>query len=345
MKVNSVYIETTTRCNLNCRTCYNSSGKNRVHTDLGEQEILHIIHTFQPYGLGRLIISGGEPTLNPRFDTILDLVDRFPELSFGFVTNGTVHHARFIEMLNTRPNMTVQISLDGSCEEINARTRGAGHFAAASGFARKVNTPSEPPRMKEVISRANLGDVEDYYRLALSLGCVPEFAFIYRSGNGSDRWEDKELSAKEKLAVMKKIEALNRETGTDAMLPRTTVTCSYVKDTQNVSLCIKPDGSVQPCQTMYDARYSVGNVFADSADMIAENIEKIHETAKQRAQTDYGCGRCIMKCVCGKGCMALATQLHGDPLADDGECEYRKLLLLCADLRDVIVQETERKES
>lgn len=329
MKLNSVYIETTTRCNLNCVTCYNASGKNRVHTDMDADKVMHIINAFRPYGLKRVQISGGEPTLNPHFGEILDLADSMPELTFSFVTNGTVHNGRFIEMLNTRPNMTVQISLDGSNEEINARTRGAGHFAAAADFARRVNTPAEKPRMKEVISRANYGDVEDYYRLAHSLGCMPEFAFIFRSGNGAQGWEDKSLTAGEKLAAMKKIEALNAETGLTAALPRTTVTCTYVKGTEGLSLCVKPDGTVQPCQVMYDGRYSVGNVFTDSAEYVEENINRVHAMAKERACADLaGCGRCIMKSHCGRGCMALAVDLHGDYLAEDEECEYRKMLFL-----------------
>ena len=329
MKLNSVYIETTTRCNLNCVTCYNSSGKNRVHTDMDAGKILHIINTFLPYGMKRVQISGGEPTLNPCFGEILDLVDRFPALTFSFVTNGTVHDERFIEMLNTRQNMTVQISLDGSREEVNARTRGVGHFAAAADFARRVDTPAEKPRLKEVISRTNYDDVEDYYRLAHSLGCMPEFAFIFRSGNGAQGWEDKSLSAKEKMTALRKIEALNLETGLEAELPRTTVTCTYVKGTEGLSLCIKPDGTVQPCQVMYDGRYSVGNVFTDSAELIEENINKVHTMAKERASADLaGCGRCIMKSVCGRGCMALAIDLHGDHLAEDEECEYRKMLFL-----------------
>ena len=112
-----------------------------------------------------------------------------------------------------------------------------------------------------VISKNNLSRVEDFYRLAVTLGCMPEFAFIYRSGNGSDDWESKALSAQEKLAVLKLVKRLNEEYGMDAYLPKCTVRCPFSVDAEQMSVCIKTNGRIQPCQSLYGDAYSLGNAF------------------------------------------------------------------------------------
>ena len=114
MRVETIYLEITNQCNLNCRTCYNRSGLNRERKEITAEQLKEIIEQFIPYGLNRVIFSGGEPSLHSDFHSVLDLVDQYPQLSFGIVTNGTNLDEKLIEMLNTRKNFTLQISLDGS---------------------------------------------------------------------------------------------------------------------------------------------------------------------------------------------------------------------------------------
>ena len=95
-----------------------------------------------------------------------------------------------------------------------------------------------------------------------------------------------------------------------------------------LSLCIKPDGSIQPCQTLYDSYYSLGNIFQLDIASVEKNAQEMAGLSQQRLQMDYGCNRCLLREGCSKGCMAAAANLSGDPLQDDGECEYRKLIFL-----------------
>lgn len=292
-----------------------------------------VVHQFLPYGLNRLLLSGGEPTLHSHFDQVLALVDAYPDITFGIVTNGTNHHERLIEMLNTRDNLTLQISLDGSSEEKNAKTRGAGHFGATTAFARRIHNPHRKPLLKMVVSQYNLDDIEDYYKLALSLDCIPEYVFIYKSGNGTDQWENKALSAQQEIKVMRQIQWLNAVYGVEAFLPRCMSNCAYVVGLQKVSLCVKSDGSIQPCQAMYEDAYTVGNLYTLTIDSLIENLNRFSELTKKRSASDYSCGECLLREGCGKGCAAEAVHLHGDPLADDGGCVLRKLQFIEYDLR------------
>ena len=210
MKIRTVYIEITNRCNLNCVTCYNRSGLNRETRELSIEQIEHIIHTLSVYGANRFLFSGGEPSLHSRFHELLSMTDCYPDYAFGFVTNGTNHDPIWIDYLNTHKNLTLQISLDGANGEQNRLTRGAGHFDRALAFAKQIHNADIKPLLKMVISQSNVHAVEDFYRLALSCGFIPEYAFIYKSGNGSDEWNSKALSPQQKLKVLKLIDKLNK---------------------------------------------------------------------------------------------------------------------------------------
>lgn len=333
MKIKTVYIEITNRCNLNCRTCYNRSGLNQTTQELSVEEIEQIINTLSRYGARRFLFSGGEPSLHSHFHELLELTSRYPQYSYGFVTNGTVADPIWIEYLNTQPNLTLQISLDGADEVQNSLIRGKGNFEKVVFFAKEIKNPNLTPRLKMVISQSNITEVEPFYRLALSLNCVPEYAFIYRSGNGSDEWESKALSTNQKIQVMKQIEDLNQKYQTDAFFPKCTVNCPFVIGTEELSLCIKTDGSIQPCQTLYSPEFTLANVLDFQEEIFFQNLEVIHSTAKKRATTDFGCNKCMLKSVCGRGCMAEAFLMTSDPLGNDQNCLFRKIQFLNFDLK------------
>lgn len=336
MNIKVVYVEITNQCNLNCQTCYNRSGLNRRRQELSLEQLKDMIRLFSRYGLKRFLLSGGEPTLHTEFDEILDLVDQYPDISFGIVTNGTNHHPKLIEYLNTRKNLTLQISLDGSCEELNALTRGYGHFSKTIEFAKKIHKTDPKPLLKMVISKRNYDDVASFCDLALSLGFTPEFAFIYKSGNGSDDWDDKALTAQQKVKILRYVQALNDKENADVFLPLCTSRCPFTGQLGDLSISVKVDGSIQPCQGLYEDQFSIGNALAFDMDAFSKQMEGIAAIAKERMSQDYGCAKCMLNKCCGRGCIAAAFRLHNDPLADDGECQYRKLQFLHHNLKDII---------
>lgn len=329
MNIKTVYIEITNRCNLNCRTCYNRSGANRETKELTVAQIESIMDTLSRYGAKRFLFSGGEPSLHSDFHRVLALVDKYPDYSFGFVTNGTNPDPLFIECLNTRKNITLQISLDGVSEEQNRLTRGAGNFDRAVSFAKQIHNPDITRLLKMVVSQANFDGIEAFYRLALSLDFVPEYAAIYKSGNATDDWGSKALTPQGKMKLLKTVAHLNRELNTEAFLPLCTFTCPFSSgEGRDMSVCVKVDGSLQPCQSLYDSAFTLGNALRFNEAEFTEKLGGILSTAAARRRADFGCGKCMLKDVCGRGCMAAAHLTSGDPLADDEDCTFRKLVAL-----------------
>lgn len=335
MNIKTVYVEITNQCNLNCSTCYNRSGLNTKRKELSLEQIEDIINIFIPYGLKRFLFSGGEPTLHSKFEKILDLVDKYPQITFGVVTNGTNPNKKLLEIINTRKNFILQISLDGSCEEVNFKTRGVGNFQKTVNFAKQVQNAEISPLLKMVISQHNYSDVENFCDLALSLRFTPELAFIYKSGNGSDRWDAKELTSMQKLKILKLAERINKEKNADIFLPVCTTKCPLGEGIEERSICIKVDGSIQPCQSLYSEKYTVGNVTEFDEKSFFDNMNNIVDLAKQRYTLNFGCEKCMLNDICGRGCMAEAVNLHDNPLADDGNCEYRKQQFININLKGV----------
>lgn len=322
MNIDTVYIEIINTCNLNCTTCYNGSGLNTERRELSLVQLKNIINTFKAFGLKRIIISGGEPMLHSKIDSILDFI-AISDLNFEIITNATIHNPKLIYALNTSDNLTLQISLDGSSEEHNCKTRGKGNFDKTMSFINKLSAKRRY-LLKMVISQNNLDDIEAFYRLAVSVGFTPEFAFIYKSGNGITDWDSKSLSTQQKIKIINLIKSLNEELSIKAFLPLCTTSCNYANGLKNLSLCIKSNGAIQPCQTLYDDNFTLGNIFNFNEDEFIGKINKMGELANQRKYISYGCDKCMISDICEHGCMAAAIHSCGDPLADDGDCQFRK---------------------
>ena len=334
MIIKTVYFEITNRCNLNCVTCYNRSGLNKEPMEISPEQLKTGIEILLQYGLDRVLISGGEPVLHSKFDKILELLKEYPQYSFGFVTNGTVYSRKFIDELNKNENFDLQISLDGSAEKLNTKTRGTGNFDKTMEFIRKIHK-KQTPRLKMVVSQNNINDIEDFYRLAVSVGFIPEITFITRRGNAEEGWDMLSLTAKQKFDILKRIDNLNHMYNKEAFLPLCTSGCPYSADEMNLSICVKPNGEIQPCSLLYEPEHSLGNIFNFKENYFFDRIAYISKLAISRKSVDYNCGKCILGNNCQKGCIAAAYLFSGDVFANDGECDYRKMQLVGFDLKNL----------
>ena len=121
-------VEVTGRCNLRCRHCYqgggfgDAGGPGASDLDLGALEV--VLEEFAEMGGLRLMITGGEPLLYPRFVEINRLLAGRPYRRV-LMTNGTVIPAGGYASLNFDE---VQFSIDG-LEEGHDFLRGPGNYA------------------------------------------------------------------------------------------------------------------------------------------------------------------------------------------------------------------------
>ena len=348
MIIERAYVEITNICNLNCRSCYNRSGLNHTRCELSYEEFARLADRLtDEFGCNHITLSGGEPTLHRDFETLLDKLYSLP-ISVSIVTNGTTNCKRICDEYNNG-RLAIQLSLDGSTDEINAETRGSGNFEKTVRFLEKLEKPSikskafdsadvettsgkemckPSPVLKMVVSQKNIDDVEAFFGFALSHDCIPNYDFIAPIGNAGDKWNSLDLSAKQKLRVLREINQLNKKYGVNISLPLCTSTCPLSNPDTKISALIKSNGDIHPCQMLYNEKYKLGNILTDKKEAITERMAEITAIAAKREQTDFGCNRCLARQFCKGGCMAFADMRSGDLLANDGDCEYRKFQLV-----------------
>ncbi len=327
MIAENAYIEITNICNLNCRSCYNRSGLNCERRELSFDQIKEICNRLiSQFGCKSIGISGGEPTLHSEFDKIIDYLASL-DCEVLVVTNGTTDCRRLCEVYNSS-NIFIQVSLDGSCEEINAKTRGEGSFDAAMEFVSRLHRQNERPHLKMVVSQNNIEDIENFYLLALKNNCIPNYSFVSPLGNATDKWDNLTLTAKQKLFVLREVDRLNKLHSVEAKLPLCTSSCPLANPESRLSVLIKPDGGIYPCQMLYDEGFCMGNILSGGYNEICAAHKRISDIAKRRMSADFGCDRCVVRPLCRRGCMAFAVMQSGNPLGNDGDCMFRKLQLL-----------------
>lgn len=115
----------TNACNLRCPHCFMRSGK-PLANELPKHEWLRILSEFKAEGGESVTFSGGEPLMNPDFESILTHAHHIG-LSTTILSNGILWTEEQITRLS--PFISeIQISIDGFDEHSNAKIRGAGHF-------------------------------------------------------------------------------------------------------------------------------------------------------------------------------------------------------------------------
>ena len=123
---------------------------------------------------------------------------------------------------------------------------------------------------------------------------------------------------------------LNKKRGINAFFPSSANYCPFTHHDINtlcLSICIKVDGNIQPCHGLYRTIYSIGNAFYFNEMIFEKKLKYIIYLAKQRMDMNYGCSKCVIKNICGRGCIANAINLYDDPMANDGDCLLRKIEL------------------
>ncbi|MCK6439487.1 MAG: radical SAM protein, partial [Planctomycetes bacterium] len=95
----NVQLQITDLCNLRCEHCYNST--EHKHKELSFEEIDNLLGQLKKAGALYLCLTGGEPTLHPRFFDIARAV-RNHGLVLEVITNATLlrdeHYALFHEL-------------------------------------------------------------------------------------------------------------------------------------------------------------------------------------------------------------------------------------------------------
>jgi radical SAM protein with 4Fe4S-binding SPASM domain len=154
--------QVTWRCNLACAHCYLGKARPR---DMEVADFAALVREFEAMGGLRLLISGGEPLMHPRWDEINAVLAGLPVRKV-LLSNGLLLDQKRLARLNCDE---VQISLDG-LKSGHERLRGPGSFQKAVKAARRVKKVGLKLSIATMAHAANLAEMPGLAELVQELG-------------------------------------------------------------------------------------------------------------------------------------------------------------------------------
>ena len=170
-----LYIETTNRCNLRCRTCPQYWGMDEAPADLSPAQVTRILGYFLM--VRRVVLHGiGEPLLNPEIPGILRAVKATGAYAL-FNTNGLLLRGRVARGLVEEGLDELRISVDSATPETYAAVRGANGLGRILANIRAFTTiKRESGRDLPKVSlwltgmKTNIGELPALVSLAADVG-------------------------------------------------------------------------------------------------------------------------------------------------------------------------------
>jgi mycofactocin radical SAM maturase len=134
-------------------------------------------------------IGGGEPTIRRDFWELVQYATAH-HVGVKFSTNGSRITEERATWLAAADYVDVQISLDGATAEVNDRVRGQGSYDTAITALERLHAAGfEQPKLSVVVTRENVGQLDDFERIADRYGAQLRITRLRPSGRGADVWD------------------------------------------------------------------------------------------------------------------------------------------------------------
>jgi MoaA/NifB/PqqE/SkfB family radical SAM enzyme len=161
----------TERCNSRCITCdYWRHGR----ADMGLESVTRLLPSLKQLRTRVVLISGGEPLLNPEWAEITELL-RESDLKLWLLTSGLslAKHARRASQLFD----AITVSLDGTNRETYAAIRGLDAFDKVCEGIRAAADMGAAVSVRVTLQRSNYRELPRFVELAHTLG-VQQVSFL-----------------------------------------------------------------------------------------------------------------------------------------------------------------------
>jgi len=159
----SLHIELTSRCKLNCKQCYKDRS---IEKDIEYARLEILIEEAASIGVFQIAFGGGEPLLYPH---LLKAIKKASGYGVGvsITTSGLGLNEQLLDCLLQAGLDHIQISLNGSSEEINSKTRDG--FQSAMSALKLLPGKHKNFGINTVLSKTNIADIENIINYALRL--------------------------------------------------------------------------------------------------------------------------------------------------------------------------------
>jgi radical SAM protein with 4Fe4S-binding SPASM domain len=332
----------TTKCNLKCKHCYSSSVDEASPYELSTKEAFSLVDDLSRWGIGLLIIDGGEPLCR---EDLLDVV-RYAS-SKGIRTtigsNGTLIDEAMARKLVDAGVMAVAISVDGADAVTHDLFRGVdGAFEQTLRGIESCRNSGLLFQLNMVIRKDNLSQLDDMLRLAVDLGANAAEVFdLVAAGRAKNECKELVLSLEERKVVMERLAQAQEYYPIVIRVPGCPMYPLILQE-KNIKpkhfpvemlrripyygrgcaagmpkgyVMVLSNGEVNPCMLL---QINLGNIREQSIMSIWENSPVLAQL-RQRELLKDECGVCSYNTTCS-GCRGRAYEETGDIMATDPGC-------------------------
>lgn len=358
-KVNSISLNISDDCNMNCHYCYlkgETFSDETEHMDQGVvvKSIEYLLKE-SPDPEVYVNISGGEPLLNVDlvkfiFQTIREHQDKYEKkVAISLTTNGTLLDQELLDLL-VRENVELKIHLDGIAEDHNQmRTMANGQpsydlihdrlkLVKESGIRYRVKGIFHHLNVKHFPEILEMYRKDDYANVRLEpIIATPDQEYALTQEdldqvcNQYDELFDLYL---EKDQFVRRLVNLNSAISCIACKQNQGYTCGAGKN----YLCITPKGDLYPCHLLVGNKdFLLGNIMEGTLN------EELRKTFYQplHVLNKEGCKVCWARYFCGGGCVGENYLTTGNlvtpypPRCQLNKFMYEKAIqVYCASLND-----------
>ena len=319
----------TNKCNLRCAHCYSSAG-NIIKGELDLHQITNrIIIPAATIGTKYITFTGGEPFMRRDFIDMIGITHS-NGIGVSIATNGMLLDSTTITKLCQSHVERIQISLEGSTQELNDSIRGAGVFLKLteqiipqlldSGLFVAVSfTPTE----------RNYADIINMAELCYKMG-VQSLSVRRYSDTGRAKQNALSMSVRKRKELSDTIFKLQHEYKGRLSIssgdPITILSNPNINKFCNgryfsgctagiTSLAVDSVGNIKPCTR---ASCNIGNVLTDDLRNIWYENELLIKL-RNRDNLLGKCGACEFKMICG-GCRVEAMNSFQNIFGEDNKC-------------------------
>lgn len=257
--ISMLYLETTEKCNLRCRYCYNKfSG---CESDLSIVSILQVLNDLAEHKMTpHLVLSGGEFLMRNDYQEMLNcLAVKSPSVTIA--TNGLLLNDEIIHYINNLNNVFIQVSLDGMTDEDNFY-RGIKAKSIISVLEKIIEcNMTQRLSIRMTIHKMNWKNIENILMFCHKNKIELRLAFMCFS---SEKPETKDflLEQDEIFKTLCKIKSFNNCNNCNFELPDICVggVCGLMNEQGQLAIKIDVKGDIYACQAGQSSNFLLGNL-------------------------------------------------------------------------------------
>ena len=164
----SLFLHTNNYCNSNCFFCIAEKGDREI-SDFKKLEKV-ITELVSKDVISKIVLTGGEPTMHPRFLDFLTLLDKYDIRYYSLNTNGILLFYKYLDQVKASKLKYINISMHHYDDFVNRKIMGKSLFFDDIGFIRE-ELPDIEIRLACTITKYlhTKQDIEKYISKAKSI--------------------------------------------------------------------------------------------------------------------------------------------------------------------------------